>query len=159
MSDNDTKSREIEGGTSVVDYSSVRKIKPPRVLFALSLGGLYVLVGLFSAFNADVARFFRESGFTELPIPTEWVLAFGAFLQTKLGMGLAAFSFLSVILLVLKGTLDKILRILIGVNIVAIIGFLGFSLYGSYAPMLKKKMGAPPPATAPAPAPAPPKGP
>ena len=151
MSDNDTRQRDIEGGTSVVDHSSVRKIKPPKILFALSFGGLYIVMGLLSAFNADVARFFRESGFTELPVPTEWVLAFGAFLQTRLGMGLAAFSFLCVILLVLKGTLDKILRILIGVNVVAIIAFLAFSLYGTYAPMLKQKDGAPPPAPAPAP--------
>jgi hypothetical protein len=154
MSDNDTKSRDIEGGTSVVDYSSVRKIKPPKILFALSFGGLYIVMGLLSAFNDDVARFFRESGFTELPIPTEWILAFGAFLQTRLGMGLAAFSFLAVILMVLRGTLDKILRILIGVNVVAIIAFLGFSLYGTYAPMLKSRPGA-----SPAPAPAAPKTP
>lgn len=133
-----------KGGTSLVDYSSVRKIKPPRVLFALTLGGLYIIVGLLSAYNAEVARFFKESGFGELPVPTEWVVAFGAFLQTKLGMGLAAFSFLAVILLVLKGTLDKILRILIGLNIVAIIAFLGFSLYSTYAPMIKGKGKAPP---------------
>ena len=139
MSDQD----EDKGGTSVVDYSSVRKIKPPRILFALSLGGLYIIVGLLSAYNAEVARFFKESGFGDLPLPTEWVVAFGAFLQTKLGMGLAAFSFLCVILLVLKGTLDKILRILIGVNIVAIIGFLGFSLYSTYAPMKGKGEKAP----------------
>ena len=100
-------------------------------------------MGLLSAYNAEVARFFRESGFGDLPVPTEWVLAFGAFLQTRLGMGLAAFSFLAVILMVLRGTLDKILRILIGVNIVAIIAFLGFSLYSTYAPMMKGKGKAP----------------
>ena len=141
----ENKDDDDKGGTSVVDYSSVRKIKPPRILFALSLGGLYIIVGLLSAYNDAVARFFRESGFGDLPVPTEWVLAFGAFLQTKLGMGLAAFSFLAVILMVLRGTLDKILRILIGVNIVAIIAFLGFSLYSTYSPMMKGKGKTPAP--------------
>ena len=113
---------DVHGQTSsVVDYSSVQKIKPPRLLCALSLGALYAVVVALTSMTDRFRRLWAELDLKELPIPSEWVVAFSRFLQTPVGLALAAFSFVVVLLLVLRGTFDRFLRFLVGLNLVAIV--------------------------------------
>jgi len=126
-----------EGGTTynttAVNESSVRKIKPPRLLFAMlfgltflaMVGGSYVLRG--------VDRVSAEMEMKDLPIPTEVVVKISRFLQTPVGIAVAVFCFVTVLLLTIKGVLDRILKLLIGLNAAWLVAFLLMSWSSFFA--------------------------
>lgn len=117
-----------EGGTTfnttAVNESSVRKIKPPRLLFAMLLGatfcamigGSYLLRGREGSESALEIK--------DLPVPTEFALKLGLVLQTPAGMAVAVFCFLTVLILTVKGVLDRLLKLLIGLNAAWLVVFL-----------------------------------
>jgi hypothetical protein len=131
---------DISGATSAVDFSSVQKIKPPRVACALSLGLLYVALGILAYAGAKVST---SSGDFKLPadLPTQLLLHFSQFLQSPMGLLAAGLSFLCMLLLLVRGSLDKILKILIIVNVIVVVGLLAWSFAGLVWPVLDAGRG------------------
>ena len=121
-----------EGGTTynttAVNESSVRKIKPPRLAFAILLGITFCVMVGGSWYLRGLDRVFAEMQMDDLPVPTEVVMRISRFLQTPVGVAVAIFSFLMVVLLTIKGVLDRVLKVLIGLNIVWLALFLLASL-------------------------------
>lgn len=117
-----------EGGTTynttAVNESSVRKIKPPRLLFAMLAGLTFLAMVGGSFLLGGSGRAVAEMELKDLPIPTELVLKISRFLQTPVGVAVAIFSFLMVLLLTIKGVLDRVLKVLIGLNVVWLALFL-----------------------------------
>jgi hypothetical protein len=117
-----------EGGTTynttAVNESSVRKIKPPRLLFAVLLGITFcVMVGA-GLMLRGADRAFAELEIKQLPLPTELALKITRILQTPAGAAVAVFCFLTVLLLTIKGLLDRVIKLLIGLNVAWLIVFL-----------------------------------
>ncbi len=117
-----------EGGTTynttAVDESSVRKIKPPRLLFSMLLGITFLVMVGAAYMLRGIDRIYTELQIRELPIPTEVAMQISRFLQTPVGMAVAIFCFLTVLLLTLKGILDRLLKLLIGLNVAWLVVFL-----------------------------------
>jgi hypothetical protein len=117
-----------EGGTTynttAVNESSVRKIKPPRLAFALILGVTYALMVAASWISRRHGEVFAQLDMKDLPIPTELVLKIAQLLASPTGLAISALSIGIVILLALKGVLDRLLKLLIGVNVVWLAIFL-----------------------------------
>ena len=120
-----------EGGTTynttAVNESSVRKIKPPRLLFAMLLGVTFLVMVGGSFLFRGLDRSFAELGMKDLPQPTELAMKIRGFLQTPVGVAVAVFCFVTVLLLTVKGVLDRVLKLLIGLNVAWLAVFLLFS--------------------------------
>ena len=125
---------DVRGGTSAVDFSSVRKIRPPRLLASLSVGVLYLAL---AAVCWAGSRFGRTFSDIDLPVPaaTGLLLQLTRFLQTPAGIALAALSFLCVILLVVRGTLDRFLKGLLILNVLVIGGLVVWAFAGLLFPL------------------------
>lgn len=140
----DNKETDISHASSAVDFSSVKKIKPPRVLCALSLGVVYLALAAVCWAGARFGTAFSDFEI-QTPVLTDLLLHLTRFLQTKVGVITAGLSFLCVFLLVVRGTLDKVLKILILVNVLVIAGLITWAFAGLLFPMydivpsLKKK--------------------
>lgn len=133
---------DIRGGTSMVDASSVQKIKPPRLACALTLGLLYLALGLLAYAGG---RFSTAASDFHIEVPTQLLLAFTQFLQSPVGMAAAALSFFCVFLLLIRGSLDRILKIVIFVNVIVVIALVLWSFAGFFLPLLDALKGTPKP--------------
>lgn len=133
---------DVHGGTSTVDFSSVQKIKPPRVAAAVTTGLLYLALGILAYAGG---RFSTASSEFKIEVPTQLLLHFTAFLQTPVGMAAAGLSFLCVFLLLIRGSLDKILKIVIVVNVLVIVGLILWSFAGFFLPLVEAFKGTPAP--------------
>ncbi len=117
-----------EGGTTynttAVNESSVRKIKPPRVLFAVLIGLTFCLMVGASWVSRNQQEALAALELKDLPIPAELVLRVAAFLVTPLGIAISIFSVVTLTLLTLKGLLDRFLKLLVGLNVAWLIVFI-----------------------------------
>jgi hypothetical protein len=117
------KNTDITDASSCVDFSSVRKIKPPRLLCAFSVGILYLALAAICWAGARFGTVWSDIE-VQTPVATGLLLHLTHFLQTKVGMITAGLSFLLVFLLVIRGTLDTILKGLIIVNVIIVAGLI-----------------------------------
>lgn len=131
----DEKNTDISHASSAVDFSSVRKIKPPRLLCAFSLGVLYLALAALCWAGARLGGAFSDVEGAKTPLATDLLLHLTRFLQTKLGMITAGLAFLCVFLLVIRGALDKILKILIIVNAIVVAGLVVWAFAGFLLPL------------------------
>jgi type IV secretory pathway VirB2 component (pilin) len=116
-----------EGGTTynttAVNESSVRKLKPPRLLFSMLLGvTFFAMVG--GSYYFRTAAPGSELQLDKLPAPSEMLIKINRFLHTPAGTAIAVFCFLTVLFMTLKGVLDRVLKLLIGLNVVWLAAFL-----------------------------------
>jgi hypothetical protein len=130
----DEKNTDITSASSAVDFSSVRKIKPPRLLCAFSLGVLYLALAALCWAGARLGGAFSEVD-AKTPLATDLLLHLTRFLQTKLGMITAGLAFLCVFLLVIRGALDKILKVLIVINALVVAGLVVWAFAGFLLPL------------------------
>ena len=128
------KDTDITNATSAVDFSSVRKIKPPRVLCAFSVGILYLALAAVCWAGARFGTVWSDID-VQVPAATGLLLHLTRFLQTKLGMITAGLSFLLVFLLVIRGSLDKILKLLIVINVIVVAGLIIWAFAGLLFPL------------------------
>jgi hypothetical protein len=126
---------DISGASSAVDFSSVQKIKPPRVACALTLGLLYAALGVLAWAGS---RFSTAASDFKLPVPgaSQLLLHFSGFLQSPVGMAAAGMSFLSLFLLLIRGSLDRIIKIVIAVNVLVVVGLVLWSFAGFFLPLV-----------------------
>lgn len=124
---------------SAADLSQTTKSipRPQRRLYAVTLAVVLVVLAvgvlLIRKYGVELAR----GELKQLPLPTEAVVKLAAFLQTPLGMGCAVGSFMILGLLALKGVLDGALKILIGINFVALAVFILVMVLGLFVPLMK----------------------
>lgn len=102
--------------------------RPPRLFYASTLGIGLLLAVVSSVVVGHGGTASAEIHLKDLPIPTEIVVWVGRRLQDPLGLTVAVSGFLFVALLTLKGILDRILRLLIGLNFVWLLLFLAATL-------------------------------
>lgn len=102
--------------------------RPPRLFYASTLG-IGLLMAVVSSVVVDAGgAATAEIQMKDLPIPTEIVVWVGRRLQDPVGLSVAVSGFLFVALLTLKGILDRILKLLIGLNFVWLLLFLAATL-------------------------------
>ena len=140
------KDTDISNASSAVDFSSVRKIKPPRLLCAFSLGILYLALAAVCWAGARFGTVWSDLD-VQIPAATGLLLHLTRFLQTKMGLMTAGLSFLLVFLLLIRGSLDKILKILIVVNVIVVAGLIIWAFAGLLFPLydvIPSLKGSPP---------------
>jgi hypothetical protein len=130
----DEKNTDITNASSAVDFSSVRKIKPPRMLCAMSVGILYLALAAVCWAGARFGSIWSDLE-VQAPAATGLLLHLTRFLQTKTGLIAAGFSFLLVFLLLIRGSLDKILKVLIVINVLVVAGLIIWTFAGLMFPL------------------------
>jgi len=121
------------GDATTTSIDGTRSIpKPQRRLYVASLiGALIVTVG-FSLVAGGVDRVSSRGQvhdlFKGLPIATDLALWLGRILREPLWLALVVFGAVLLALLALKGLLDRILKLLIGLNFLWLVVFLLVSL-------------------------------
>jgi len=98
--------------------------RAPRRLFAATLIVAFVTMVTATIVTYRFGKVFAELDTRKLPIPTEVVLAISKALQHPLGMGVAVFAVATMVMLGIKGLLDRFLKLLIGLNVIWLALFL-----------------------------------
>ena len=102
--------------------------KPKRKLYVASLVAAFAITVALSFVSGGFDRAAGRMEFKGSRIPVEVVLWMGRLLREPLWLGVAVFAVVFLALLALKGLLDRILKLLIGVNNVWLLLFLLLSL-------------------------------
>lgn len=124
-----TNPRDVGTDATTTSFDGTKSIpKPKRKLYVASLAAAFVVTVGVSFYAKGVDEVFSRMGMKELPLPTELVLGVGRLLRNPLWLGLAAFAVIFVALLAIKGILDRLLRLLIGINVVWLLIFLVVSM-------------------------------
>jgi len=129
-----SENTDITNASSAVDFSSVRKVKPPRLLCAFSIGVLYLALAAVCWAGARLGGAFSDVD-AKVPLATDLLLHLTRFLQTKTGLIAAGLAFLSVFLLVIRGALDKVLKALIVINVLVVAGLVVWAFAGFLLPL------------------------
>lgn len=135
----DETSTSITGGQDPVYTTSVTATigRPPRkVYFWIQVAALSATLGL-----CWISRSYRDrlgqadiKDFTRL---TSLLMRVGELLTTPVGMGCAISVVVGLGLLAVKGALDGILKLLIWLNVLWLIVFVGFHTMGIWMPLFK----------------------
>lgn len=102
--------------------------KPKRKLYVASLAGAFAVTAAISLFTGEIDRVLAQKGFAGLRIPAEVTAVVGRLLRDPVWLGVAAAAVVFLALLALKGLLDRILKLLIGLNFLWLAVFLLMSL-------------------------------
>jgi hypothetical protein len=102
--------------------------KPRRKLYVASLVAAFAVTAVLSLFTGDIDRVLARKGVGGLKIPAEVTAVVGRLLRDPVWLGVAVAAVVFLALLALKGLLDRILRILIGLNFLWLAVFLLMSL-------------------------------
>ena len=129
-----SENTDITNASSAVDFSSVRKVKPPRLLCALSIGVLYLALAAVCWAGARLGGAFSDVD-AKVPLATDLLLHLTRFLQTKTGVITAGLAFLCVFLLVIRSALDKVLKALIVINVLVVAGLVVWAFAGFLLPL------------------------
>ncbi len=121
------RDRRTDATTTTVD--GTRSIpRPRRKLYVASLVAAFVVTVVFSLVARGVDRVFTQGGLKDVPFVTDLALWVGRVLRDPLWMGVVVFGVVFLVLLGLKGLLDRILKLLIGLNFLWLVIFLLMSL-------------------------------
>lgn len=102
--------------------------KPHRKFYVASLVAAFLVTVGVSFIAKGMDDVSVQMQMKDLPVPTELVLWVGRLLRNPLWLAVTVFTVIFLVLLALKGLLDRVLRLLIGVNIVWLLVFLLVSM-------------------------------
>jgi uncharacterized membrane protein YhaH (DUF805 family) len=116
--------------------------RPPRkVYFWVQLSVVVATMGL-CVLSRNFKDHFEHSEIKDLSIVTTLMMRVGELLTTPIGFGCAISIVLGLGLLAIKGAIDGLLKLLIWLNVLWLIAFVGFHTMGIWLPLLKARQAA-----------------
>jgi type II secretory pathway component PulF len=111
--------------------------KPPRLTFALLVSFIAILLVPISFVTARFQKIYEQLDMKELPLPTELFLAMAQFIRQPAGfIALGVLEF-TLILLTVRGTLDRGLKPLIWIGWGVLILLTSVYVLGIYMPIIR----------------------
>jgi hypothetical protein len=108
-----------------------------RLWYAVIQGVAVAVFVTLCWFARKFEEIFEQLGMKDLPLPTEALVALARFVRTPAGSVLMAAGGATLVLLGLRGTLDRVLRKLIVGNVVGVFFLVAFYVQSLFIPIMK----------------------
>ncbi len=132
-----TQLHRAEKGAETTSFDGTKSIpRPQRKLYVASLLAAFAVTVAFSFVSGGIDRFFVRMEVREFPYQLELVVWLSRILRDPVWLGVVFLAVVFLVLVALKGLLDRVLKLLIGLNVAWLAVFVVASLL-SYAAFFK----------------------